>query len=187
MAITRWDPVSGLSTLERDLERMWSRMVAPVAQGEGRQEISVWAPTTDVLTRGDDLVIRAELPGVEEKDVDVSISDDILTIRGQRQQEKESSDMGYVVRESFHGSFERNMALPAGVEAGTIQASFNNGLLEVVIPKAASMKEGRVHHVPLTGGQGQLEGQQTSQQGQQGMQQGQQGMMGGRQEEERGR
>lgn len=149
MAIQRWDPFVGLTSLERDIDRMWSRMFMPSPK-EGRGEIGILAPTTDVMTRGEDMVVRVELPGVAESDIDVSITDDILTITGRREQETESKEKGgYVVRESFRGSFERSLSLPAGIDPSTIVASYHDGVLEIVVPKAAAMHEKRTRHIAL--------------------------------------
>lgn len=152
MGMQRWDPFAGLGTVERDLDRMWSRMFVPAPR---RSEASVWAPTTDVLTRGEDMVVRAELPGVMEKDIDVQVTDDILTISGKREQETETTEKGgYLVRESFRGSFQRSIGLPAGVDPAGIVATYHDGVLEVLIPKAAAMHERRTRHIELTGGEG---------------------------------
>lgn len=149
MAIQRWDPFAGLGTVERDLDRMWSRMFMPMPQRRG--EAAVWAPTTDVLTRGEDMVVRVELPGVVEKDIDVQVTDDILTISGKREQETETTEKGgYLVRESFRGSFERSISLPAGVDPSGIVATYHDGVLEVLLPKAATMHERRTRHIALT-------------------------------------
>jgi HSP20 family protein len=153
MAMQRWDPFVGLGTLERDIDRMWSRVVAPSAK-DRRVEVGVFAPTTDVLTRGDDMVVRVELPGVMEKDIDITITDDILTITGRREEQTEKTDQGgYLVRESFRGSFERSMSLPAGIDAEDIVAKYEDGVLEVVVPKAAAMHERRTRHIELQSGE----------------------------------
>lgn len=166
MAMQRWDPFSGL---ERDLERMLS-----IGSGQGsdrRAAMSVFAPTTDILTRGDDMVVKVELPGVAEKDIDVSITENLLTISGRRQQDSETTEKGgYLVRESFRGSFERSMSLPPGVDPEAIVASYHDGVLEIVVPKAAAMHERRTRHISLQAqekeeGQGQLSSGQTSQGG----------------------
>ena len=152
MAIQRWEPLVGLSSLERDIDRLWSRMFMPSPK-EARTEIGIFAPTTDVMTRGEDMVVRAELPGVAEKDIDVSITDDVLTVTGRREQEMESREEGgYVVRESFRGSFERSLALPPGIDPSTIVASYADGVLEIVVPKAAAIHEKRTRHIALTTG-----------------------------------
>jgi HSP20 family protein len=149
MAIQRWEPFVGLTSVERDLDRLWSRMFMP-SQKEGRTEPGIFAPTTDVLTRGEDMVVHVELPGVAEKDIDVSITDDVLTITGKREQETASNEKGgYVIRESFFGSFERSMSLPAGVDPANVVASYHDGVLEIVVPKAAAMHERRTRHITL--------------------------------------
>jgi HSP20 family protein len=149
MAMQRWDPFVGLGALERDADRLWSRMFMPTTK-ESRTEIGLFAPTTDVLTRGDDMVVRVELPGVTESDIDISVTDDILTITGKRTEEIETTEKGgYLVRESFRGSFERSMSLPAGVDPDAIVAKYEDGVLEVVVPKAAAMHERRTRHITL--------------------------------------
>jgi HSP20 family protein len=153
MAMQRWDPFVGLGALERDADRLWSRMFAPTTK-EGRTEIGLFAPTTDVLTRGDDMVVRVELPGVTESHIDISVTDDILTITGKRAEETETTEKGgYLVRESFHGSFERSMSLPSGIDPDAIVAKYEDGVLEVVVPKAAAMHERRTRHITLKSGE----------------------------------
>jgi len=151
MAMQRWEPIIGLGSLDRDIDRLWSRMTTPSSKG-ARTEMGVFSPTTDVLTRGEDMVVRAELPGVAEKDIDVSVTDDVLTVRGRREQESESKEEGYVIRESFRGSFERSMSLPPGIDPSSVVASYSDGVLEVVIPHAAAMHETRTRHIPLSSG-----------------------------------
>jgi HSP20 family protein len=153
MALQRWDPFVGLGTIERDMDRLWSRMFVPPAK-ERRVQTGIFAPTTDVLTHGDDMVVRVELPGVSEKDIDITVTDDILTITGKREEQMETTDQGgYLVRESFRGSFERSMSLPAGIDASTIVAKYEDGVLEVVVPKAAAMHERRTRHIELQSGE----------------------------------
>ncbi len=153
MAMQRWDPFAGLGTLERDIDRLWSRTLTPSAK-DRRVQAGIFAPTTDVLTRGDDMVVRVELPGVMEKDIDISITDDILSITGTREEQTETTEQGgYLVRESFRGSFERSMSLPAGVDADAIVAKYEDGVLEVVVPKAAAMHERRTRHIELQSGE----------------------------------
>jgi HSP20 family protein len=99
-------------------------------------------------------VVRVELPGIAEKDIDVSITDDVLTIHGERAEEHETTEKGgYMVRESFHGSFERSLQLPPDVDPASIVASHHNGVLEIVVPKAAAMHERRTRHIELGTGE----------------------------------
>jgi HSP20 family molecular chaperone IbpA len=119
----------------------------PAASGE--LESVLWMPTTDILTRENDLVVRAELPGVRPEDVDISVTDDVLVIRGHRVQDESTEKAGYVMRESFRGDFERRVSLPKGIDPETIRADFSHGMLEVTVPKAAALPESRTHHVPI--------------------------------------
>ena len=100
-----------------------------------RSSAKVWAPRVDVFTRDGTLVVRADLPGVDPgKDIDVSVRDGMLTIRGERKEESEVKEEKYVRRETSYGAFERAVRLPRGVTEGDIKATYAGGVLEVVIP-----------------------------------------------------
>lgn len=99
-----------------------------------------WLPAVDVFSRGSELVVRAELPGVDpEKDVEITYQDGILTIRGERRREERSGDDRYWRVESSYGAFERSVPLPDGVKADDITATHKDGILEVVVPKAGEL------------------------------------------------
>jgi HSP20 family protein len=148
MAITRWDPFAEIMTMERNLDRLFSRLVVPPLPVSDL-ESSVWMPTTDIVTRGEDLVVRAELPGVEPENVDISVTDGVLVLKGERTSEESRHDTGYVMRESFHGSFERRLTLPEGTDPASITARVEHGVLEVVVPGAAAVPASSTHHIPL--------------------------------------
>jgi HSP20 family protein len=111
-----------------------------------------WVPAVDVFQRQDDLVIRAELPGIDpEKDVDISVQDGALTIRGERRREERTEGNGSAYRlESSYGAFERSVLLPEGVDVDDIQASYENGILEVLVPGAARLSGAR--KIPVQAG-----------------------------------
>ena len=94
-------------------------------------------PSTDVVENDKEIQITAELPGLEEKDVQINLADDVLTIKGEKKAEKEEKDKNYRLVERSYGSFSRSIQLPAGLDAGTIKASISKGILTVVIPKPA--------------------------------------------------
>lgn len=148
MAITRWDPFAEIVSMERNLDRLFSRLVPSIPVQE--LESSTWMPTTDILTRGEDMVVRAELPGIEPKDVDISVTDGVLHIKGERVSEESREEEGYVMRESFRGSFQRSLTLPAGVDPSAITAHVENGVLEVTVPHAAALPASRTQRIPLT-------------------------------------
>ncbi len=120
----------------------WNRM-REVGMGrigyEARQEdrprtqANAWVPTTDVFARGDDLVIRVSLSGVYPEDVDVTLSNGVLTVSGERRSELGEDEVSFYVRERYYGAFRRSITLPAGVDESDISADYNNGLLEITV------------------------------------------------------
>jgi HSP20 family protein len=131
----RWDPFEELTTLRNRMDRLWTRVTA-----ENEPVMANWTPTSDVLETKDEIVIKAELPGIEEKDVEIQIENGVLTIQGERKAEKETEDKGFRRVERAYGSFFRSFTLPPNVEAEKIAANFNNGLLEVHMPKKEGAK-----------------------------------------------
>lgn len=128
----RWDPFEELTTLRGRMDSLWSRMTT----GDAAM-MADWVPTSDVTESKDEITIKAELPGVAAKDVHVRIDNGILTIRGEREKEKEVDEKGIHRIERAYGSFMRSYALPQSVEPETIAATLDNGLLEVRMPKKA--------------------------------------------------
>jgi HSP20 family protein len=100
-----------------------------------------WAPALDVLREDGDIVVRAELPGVKQEDVDITYQNGVLTISGERKVEEQKEGSGYYVRERRYGSFRRSMSLPEGTDESSITARFQDGVLEVRIQGAAAVQE----------------------------------------------
>ena len=109
------------------------------AEDQRRTHATAWIPTADIFAKGQDLVIRCELAGVEREDLEVSLAGGVLTIDGERKGEPE--DVSYYSRERYYGRFRRTMTLPEGVEGDRITADFENGLLEVTVKGAADYPE----------------------------------------------
>lgn len=132
LALVRWRPFT--DRLESDLDRLFG------AFGDFPRLIERrggWVPAIDVVTRDQDLVIRAELPGVDpEKDVEISIQNGVLTLRGERRREERTEEDGMYRMESSYGSFERNILLPEGVGEDAVKASYDRGVLEIVVQGA---------------------------------------------------
>lgn len=131
----RWDPFEELTALRTRMDRLWSRMSA-----EDAATIADWSPTSDVIESKDEIVIKAELPGIDEKKVDVEIENGVLTIKGERNAEKETEEKGFRRVERSYGSFLRSFTLPPSVEPEKVSATFTNGLLEVHLPKKEGAK-----------------------------------------------
>jgi HSP20 family protein len=131
-------PWSGLTGLKQDMDRVFDRFFE--SRWEELPALGDWMPKVDVSETKDSVVVKAETPGMEAKDIQVSLQENVLTITGEKKQEKEEKDERYHRVERSYGSFTRSMRLPAGVEAGKVNAAFKNGVLTVTLPKTASAK-----------------------------------------------
>jgi HSP20 family protein len=143
-------------TLHREMNRLFDDMFRgygmPMAGTAAEGGATAMAPRIDVSEDDREIRVSAELPGVTEKDVDVTLQDDILTIRGERKAEQEDRQRNYHVMERSYGSFMRSLRLPFAVQPDQIQASFENGVLTVTIPKAAQQQS--AHRIQIRGGAG---------------------------------
>jgi HSP20 family protein len=134
MAIVRWDPFGEMLKMQRDMDRIFARMGTPASAAT--VQTSAWMPRVNVKQSGDDLSVHVELAGIAPEDVDIEVTDGVLTISGERKATTEREDEGWLVRESSFGRFERSLALPEGVDPADIKAEFHDGMLEVHIPRA---------------------------------------------------
>jgi len=103
-----------------------------------------WAPSIEVFEKEDKLVVKAELPGMKEEDIDISVVGDTLTIKGERKAESEVKEEDYYCCERSYGSFSRSIAVPSSVDANKIEANYEDGVLEVSLPKAPEVKPKKV-------------------------------------------
>ena len=141
MALVRWDPIGELDSLQGDMNRLFDRFFeGRAANGTARR----WIPAMDLVETDDHLVLRGDLPGMSEDDIDIEIKDNVLTVSGERKAESEEKGEGYHRVERAFGSFSRSLTLPQGVDADQIKAEFDKGVLEVTIPKPAEAKPTRV-------------------------------------------
>ena len=125
-------------SLHREIDRLFDDFARGLpAMGNGFGNGSAMMPTMDVAETDKEIEITAELPGLEQKDVQINVSDNLLTIKGEKKAEKEQKDKNYHLVERSYGSFERSLQLPEGVNADAIKASIDKGVLKVVVPKPA--------------------------------------------------
>ena len=139
-------PFRGFYDMQSEMNRMFDEVFGNLARtsGGGRQRGEVpsrWAPALDVLQEDGDIVVRAELPGVKQEDVDITLQNGVLSISGERRAEEQKEGSGYYVRERRYGSFQRSMTLPEGVDESKIRARFQDGVLEVRVEGAAAVRE----------------------------------------------
>ena len=146
--VRRAAPVFGLTgNLDRVLDEVWRGFGFPVSRVVA--EPGALAPRMDFRETEDELHIAAERPGLEEKDIDVSIEDDILTVKGERARENtEEDEKGWRRRETFRGHFRRSVRLPEGVDTDAVKASYKAGILTITVPKPAEAKP-EVRSIPI--------------------------------------
>ena len=141
MALVRWDPTREVDSLQSEVNRLFDTFFGG-RPADGR--IRRWVPPMDVVETEDHLVLRADLPGLSKEDVNIEVKDGALTVSGERKAEHEQRERGWYRLERQFGSFSRSLTLPEGVDADGVSAEFQNGVLEVRIPKPEARKPHRV-------------------------------------------
>ena len=146
MTIVRWEPLREISSLQTEMNRLFDTLFdAPRTGGSsGNSTPRRWVPAMDLAETEDALVLRADLPGLSQEDVNLEIEDNVLTISGERKAEHSDRREGFYRMERAFGQFSRSLTLPKGIDAEAISASFDNGVLEVTIPKPEAVKPRRV-------------------------------------------
>ncbi|MHB0924732.1 MAG: Hsp20/alpha crystallin family protein [Bellilinea sp.] len=134
--LTRWEPVREMMTLREAMDRLFDDAFTRPLNLNGAAAL----PSLDVYETDDEVVVKASLPGLKAEDVQISVTGDSLTLRGEFKQEEEKSGATYHVRERRSGSFERTLGLPVSVQTDKAKADFENGILSIVLPKAEAVK-----------------------------------------------
>ena len=142
--IRPWRPFRELEDIEQRFDELFNRPSLPRLWRRLPVEEIGWAPAIEVFEREDKFVVKAELPGMKEEDIDVSVVGDTLTIKGERRAETEAKEENYYCCERSYGSFFRSIALPSTVDAKKIEASYDSGVLEVSLPKVAEVKPKKI-------------------------------------------
>lgn len=139
MELIPWRAFGELSSLREEMDRLLGRFVGetPLARNFGES----WLPAVDISETKDNLVVKADLPGLDAKDVNVSISGDVLTIKGEKNTKAEEKDEHYHSVERYSGLFQRVFQLPSGVKTDKIEATFEKGVLKVTLPKVEEAKK----------------------------------------------
>ena len=137
MELTKWDPF-------REIDELFDRYTRSIGRPRrGTQEVlrtGDWAPRVDIAETDKEFVIKAEIPEVKKEDVKVTVDSGVLTIRGERKQEKEEKDKKFHRIERYYGAFTRSFTLPDNVDESKIEASFKDGMLNLQIPKTEETK-----------------------------------------------
>ena len=147
MAIVRWDPFRDLVGLQDRMNRMFDESFRGISRpgGEDWALGGSWAPAVDIYEHEGNIVLKAELPGVDPKDVDVRVENNVLTLRGERKVDNEVKQENYHRVERAYGSFTRSFTLPSVVDLEKIKADYKDGVLKVTLPKREEAKPKQIN------------------------------------------
>ena len=143
MALIRWEPVRELNSIQSEMNRLFNSFFDTPTSNGGSQ-VRRWIPAMDVVEIEGAFVLRADLPGLSDQDVNIEVEDNVLTVSGERKSEHEERKEGYYRVERASGSFRRSLTLPEGVDPESLSANFENGVLEIRIPKPEQRKPRKV-------------------------------------------
>jgi len=151
MSLIRWNPTHDLPTfpgdmlnMQREINRMFDSFFRTGRHEDADLVASTWSPAVDIVEQDDDYIVKVELPGVSKDDVKITMEDNVLTIRGEKSQEKETKKGSHHRMERSYGSFQRAFTLPTTVKSDKIEASFKDGILNVKLPKAEEAKRKQI-------------------------------------------
>ena len=137
--ITRWDPFREFSTLQDRMNRLFRESYGPESREESLTT-STFAPPVDVYEDEHNVTLKIEVPGIDEKDIDVRVENNVLTVHGERKFEKEEKEENFRRVERQYGSFTRTFTLPTTVDAEKVSANYEKGILKITLPKKAEAK-----------------------------------------------
>jgi HSP20 family protein len=141
MSLNRYEPWLLMNRLHRDLDRLFT---SPVSNDESQQSVVEWVPPVDIREEEKQFVLHADLPGVEPKDIEITLEKGVLTIRGRRNLEHRDEKQGFRRVERVSGDFYRRFSLPDTADSQAVKARFTAGVLEVAIPKQAQVLPRRI-------------------------------------------
>ena len=149
MALVPWEPKE-IRHLRDFFDDLFDFEIMPQSRRLRRRwlEGGEWSPLVDVIDKKDEIIVKAELPGVDKKDVKISLIENTLTIRGERKEEQEVKKEDYYCCERVQGSYSRTIALPVGIDKTKVKASFTNGILEIALPKIEEIKPKEIEIKP---------------------------------------
>jgi len=135
MALARWDPFRDLVNLQERMNRLFEDSMARSKMTDEEMAMGSWTPSVDIFETPERVVLRADLPGIEQSDIDVRIENNTLTLRGERKFQKETTEEDYHRIERSYGAFSRTFQLPGTIDQEQISAQHKDGVLEIVLPK----------------------------------------------------
>lgn len=146
-SLIRWDPFAELASVRSTMDRLFDQSFGRLPLVRSGEELGPLSLGLDVVETNEEYIVKAAIPGVDPKDVDISVEDDVLTIKGEFEQREEAQDENYLRRELRYGSFQRALRLPPTVDAEKAKAEFENGMLRLALPKKP---EARTRAIKIT-------------------------------------
>jgi HSP20 family protein len=140
MTLTKWDPFKDLLTLQDRMNRLFDESVRNVKTGDEALSSAIWSPAVDIYETDDEVVVKAELPEVNQKDIDIQIENNTLTLRGERKFNKETKKENFHRIERSYGTFSRSFTLPGSIDQEKINADYKDGILKISMPKREETK-----------------------------------------------
>ena len=144
MNLVRWNPYGEMTAMKNRINRMFSEPYWATRRMDDESDMGMWNPAVDLYEKDDHFVIKAELPGVDKKNIAIDLKDRVLTLSGERSYENEVKEENYYRRERSYGKFQRVFTLPADVDSDKIKAEFKDGLLQIEVPKPERQKPKQV-------------------------------------------
>ena len=144
MNLVRWNPYGEMTAMRNRINQMFDQPFWLTNRMDDESDMGMWNQAVDLYEKDDHFVIKAELPGVDKKDITIDLKDRVLTLSGERSYENEVKEENYYRRERSHGKFQRAFTLPADVDSDKIKAEFRDGLLKIEVPKPEHQKPKQV-------------------------------------------
>ena len=145
MSLVRLYPTREANTLHEGMSRMIDELFRTAVQGENGPASAAWIPAVDIYETDNEVVLKADLPEVDEKKIDVHVENNIMVLKGERELSKETSEENYLRVERKYGSFTRRFTLPSNIDSGRIAAKYRDGVLRVVLPKREESKPRQIN------------------------------------------
>lgn len=133
MTLVKWEPFRDLMAMQDRMTRLIDETFSRIWKEDMAQ--GVWSPPVDILERGDEVVVKVDLPGVTQSEIDIRVEEGTLTIQGERKFVKESSEENYVQIERPYGTFRRTFSIPRTIDQESIKASYKDGVLRIILPR----------------------------------------------------
>ncbi|MFB3915315.1 MAG: Hsp20/alpha crystallin family protein [Terriglobales bacterium] len=156
--LTRWDPFRELTTLQDRMNRLFQESFSPLGRREETLGMGTFVPPVDVYEDEHNITLKMEVPGIDQKDIDVRLENNVLTVHGERKFEKDEKQENYQRIERSYGSFTRSFTLPSTVDTDNVNADYENGVLKIMLAKKA---EAKPKQIKVNVGQKTIEGGKT--------------------------